>query len=98
MPFGLRLVAPLVRDRIELSGGEGGLCESYAVANPNPAARPSRSGWGGYVVASAAVALDPGRHVWLSVSPRYYVVNPAAYRDRWLQVYADLSLGWGARR
>jgi hypothetical protein len=78
VPFGLRLVAPLWRARLELSSG-GGLYDKYSVSNGNQSPfGPIRSldGWGGYFMGGAAVALDRGRHWWLGASPLVFWRTP----------------------
>jgi hypothetical protein len=92
LPFGIRFIAPLVEGRAELSAGGGGLYEKYT-ANPTPWGAPEgRHGWGGYFVGSAAVALDPSRHFWLGVTPRFFLANPTYARDRWLQLCGEFSV------
>jgi hypothetical protein len=92
VPFGVRFVAPLYLNRIEFSGGGGGLYQRYAVSNPNPALSiSSYNAWGGYFVGSTAVALDKGRHVWLGITPRLFMANPAYARDRWFKLSGEAS-------
>jgi hypothetical protein len=92
VPFGVRFVAPLYLGRIEFSGGGGGLYEKYSVSNPNSGfGLESRDGWGGYFVASAAVALDRRKHFWLGATPRWFLANPPYARDRWFQITGELS-------
>ena len=93
IPFGVRFVAPPYLGRIEFSGGGGGLYERYTVGTPAPGGGPApRHGWGGYFVASTAVALDRSRHFWLGATPRLFLANPAFARDRWFQISAELSV------
>jgi hypothetical protein len=92
LPFGLRFVAPIYLDRIEFSGGGGGLYQRYAVSDPSPALGiRSYNAWGGYVVGTITVALDGGRHFWLGVTPRFFLANHAHTRDRWFQLSAEAS-------
>ncbi len=92
VPFGVRFIAPRYLGRIEFSGGGGGLYEKYSVSNPNLAfGLQSREGWGGYFVASAALALDRREHFWLSATPRLFLANPGHARDRWFQLAGALS-------
>lgn len=87
IPFGIRFIAPLYLNRIEFSGGGGGLYEKYSVSNPNPGLGVmSRTGWGGYFAGATSVALDRGRHVWMGAASRIFLANPAYARDRWLQI------------
>jgi hypothetical protein len=88
VPGGVRFFAPLYLDRIEFSGGLRGLYEKYTAESPFS----ERHGWGGYSVASAAVALDHTRRVWLGATPRFFLANPAYARDRWFQISAELSV------
>jgi hypothetical protein len=91
VPFGARFILPLKRDRYELSAGGGGLWEHYAV-NPNTALSGGPySGWGGYFTTSVGVALDAGRHFWISGTPRWILANPANQRDRWFMITGDVS-------
>ena len=92
VPFGARFILPLKQDRYELSAGGGGLWEHYTVNNPNTAfGANSYSGWGGYFKVSAGMALDRGRHFWISGTPRWILANPANQRDRWFMITGDVS-------
>lgn len=92
VPFGLRFVAPLYLDRIEFSGGGGGLYEKYTVGNAGPGGGYSpRGGWGGYFVGSAAVALDHSHRFWLAATPRWFLANPGFARDRWFQISGEIN-------
>ena len=96
VPFGLRTVLPLHRERLEISAGAGGLYEKYWVGNPaDSVGFVSREGWGGYASAGAAFALDRRRHFWLSTSPRFFFANTnrGYAHDRWFV----LNLGLGLR-
>ena len=90
VPFGVRFIAPLYRRRIELSAGGGGLYEKYSgdLLGVGPV---SRSGGSGYFIASAAFALDRGRHFWVGATPRWFLANASYARDRWLQISAEIS-------
>lgn len=90
VPFGVRLIAPLYRRRIEISGGGGGLFEKYS-GNSLSVGPVSRSAGGAYFVVSAAFALDRGRHFWVSATPRGFLANASDARDRWLQLSAEIS-------
>ncbi len=93
VPFGVRFIAPLYHDRVEFSGGGGGLYEKYTVGSPGPGGAPQpRQGWGGYFVGAAAVALDHSRHFWLGATPRWFLANPAYARDRWFQISGEFSV------
>ncbi len=92
VPLGIRFIAPLDLKRLELSAGGGGLYQQYWVSNPNVGfGLESRHGWGGYLVASTALALDRSRHFWLGVTPRLFLANPAYSRDRWFQWTGEFS-------
>jgi hypothetical protein len=93
IPFGFRFVAPSFGGRLEVSAGGGGLYERYRTENPffGGVVPFVRTGWGGYFVASGAVALDHGKHFWLGVTPRWFLANPAYDRDRWFQIAGEVS-------
>lgn len=92
IPFGVRFIAPPYLDRIEFSGGGGGLYEKYTVGSPFPGGGYlPRRGWGGYFTVSAAFALDRSRHWWFGFSPRLFLANPAFARDRWVQLNGEVS-------
>ncbi|HYW46873.1 MAG TPA: hypothetical protein VE959_28660 [Bryobacteraceae bacterium] len=92
VPFGVRFIAPLYLGRIEFSGGGGGLYEKYSVSNPDTGfGLQSRDGWGGYFVASTALALDRAKHFWLGATPRLFLANPGYARDRWFQLAGEFS-------
>jgi hypothetical protein len=88
VPFGVRFVAPIAWQRIELSAGGGALYERYSVSNPNFNIQ-SRSGWGGYFTGGAAVALS--RHFLLGATPRFFLANPSYARDRWFVITGDVT-------
>jgi len=96
--WGVRFIAPLYLQRIEFSGGGGGLYEKYSVSDAVSYMgwRPYNA-WGGYFVGSASVALDRGKHFWLSATPRWFLANPEGRRDRWFQISGELSVRFGAR-
>jgi hypothetical protein len=92
IPFGVRFIAPLHRDRVELSAGGGGLYEKYTVANPFPGGGPAaHSGWGGYFAASAGIAATHSRRFWVAATPRWFLANAPYARDRWFQIAAELT-------
>lgn len=92
IPFGVRFVAPLYLNRIEFSGGGGGLYEKHTQANEFPGAgKATRDGWGGYFAGSAAVSLDRGRRFWLAGTPRWFLANPPYTRDRWFQISGEFT-------
>ncbi len=83
MPFGVRGILSLWRDRVELSSGGGGLFEKYSVSNPNPGfGLLSHTGWGGYLAGGAAVALDHRGHFWLGSTP---ALVPCQHQQQWPQ-------------
>jgi len=89
LPFGIRFIAPLRQKRVELSAGAGGLFENYS-SGPYPYAY-AYDGWGGYLVGSASVALDRGRHFWFGAAPRFLFANPQYRRDRWFTITGEIS-------
>ncbi|MGO4883603.1 MAG: hypothetical protein ACLP59_22705 [Bryobacteraceae bacterium] len=93
IPFGVRFIVPVHHDRIEISAGGGGVYERYTVGNPNAPYAPSPySGAGGYFKGEAALALDPGRHFWLGVTPQWILANgPNGQRDRWFVLTGNLG-------
>ena len=93
VPFGVRFVAPLVAHRLEFSAGGGGLFERYSISNPDaPFGFGSHNGWGGYVSAGAALAVDRRHRFWLGVTPRALLANPKYGRDRWFTLTGDVSV------
>ena len=90
VPFGVRLLLPLRRDRFEVSGGAGGLYENFRNYGTS-----AYSGFGAYVKASAAVAIDRHRHFWLGATPRIMIANGIGSgryaRDRWFMLSADFG-------
>ena len=94
IPFGLKGILPLRRDRLEVSIAAGGTYEKYSVGNPATSVGfLSRDGWGGYASAGASMALDRGRHFWLGASPRLFLVNTDQYaHDRWFVFNVGLEL------
>ena len=88
VPFGIRFVAPLRQSRVELSAGGGALYERYS---SNGSFLYGYDGWGGYLVGSASVALDRGRHFWLGAAPRFLLANPQYRRDRWFTITGEVS-------
>jgi hypothetical protein len=92
IPFGVRFVAPVHRNRVELSVGGGGFFQRYSVSNPGgPGAFEPYNGWGGYVLASGSVALDRRRRFWVGVTPRIFLEDTSSRRDRWLVVTGEFS-------
>ncbi len=94
VPFGLRGVLPAQHDRVEVSASGGAVYERYSVGAPAAPIFVSRDGWGGYVSAGAAIALDRGRHFWVGSSPRLYFANTnrGYTHDRW--VILNVGLGF----
>jgi hypothetical protein len=89
IPFGARFVAPAGK-RVEFSAGGGGLYEKYSVGGgSNPFSFQSRSGWGGYFLGGAAVAVT--RRIWVGATPRFLLANPPYARDRWFTITGDVS-------
>jgi hypothetical protein len=100
IPFGIRFLAPLYLDRMEFSGGGGGLYEKYTPGTGGPpgyGVTLGRDGWGGYFVGSAAVSLDRSRRFWLAVTPRWFLANPSYARDRWLQIAGEIQVRFDKR-
>ena len=92
VPFGVRLIAPIAEDRVELSVGGGGLYQRYSISNSGSGfGFDPYNAWGGYGVASAAVALDRRRHFWVGGSPRFFIANGDFHRDRWVTLTAEFG-------
>jgi len=93
IPFGVRVIAPVAEDRVELSVGGGGLHQRYSISNSGSGffGFDPYNAWGGYGVASAAVALDRGRHFWLGASPRFFIANGESHRDRWVTITGEFG-------
>jgi hypothetical protein len=92
IPVGVRLIAPLIAKRVELSLGGGGLIQTYWVSNPdNPYNISTESSFGGYFSAGAAVALDRRHRFWFSATPRVLLANPEYRRWRWFTITGDFS-------
>ena len=92
IPLGVRFVTPPLANRVELSVGGGGLLQRYSVTNTdNPFSIASQNGFGGYVTAGAAVALDHRRRFWVGATPRVLLANPEVRRFRWFTVTGDFS-------
>ena len=66
--------------------------EKYTVESAYGGSPTPRSGWGGYFLGSAAVALDPAGRFWLGATPRLFLANPAYARDRWFQIAGEFSI------
>lgn len=94
VPFGLRGILALRRDRVEISAAAGGVYEKYFVGSPADDIFVSRDGFGGYSSVGAAVALDRRRHFWLGTFPRLYFANTnrGYAHDRWFVLNAGLGL------
>lgn len=92
VPFGVKFIVPINHNRFELSAGGGGLYQKYSISNSGSGfgLEPYHA-WGGYLVESASVALDRGRHFWLGVAPRFFLANGAYHRDRWFTVTGEFS-------
>ena len=92
IPVGARLIAPVAAGRVELSFGGGGIIERYSVSNPGyQYGDVSRTAFGGYFAAGAAVALDKRRRWWVGTTERVLLVNPEFTRHRWLQLGGEVS-------
>ena len=90
--FGPRFILPLWDGRLELSVGAGGVYENYSPGSNFPSGNaPTRTGWGGNFSGGAAIALDPGRHFWLGMTPRWILVKAAEAHDRWFIAAGELS-------
>jgi hypothetical protein len=92
VPFGVRFLMPLKHDRFELSAGGGGLFDHFSTSAQVGLGGYSYNGFGGYVKASAALALDRHRHFWLGFTPRIYLANSGNYRDRWFLITGDVGV------
>jgi hypothetical protein len=92
VPFGLKFSLPVRHDRFELSVGGGGLYQRFSVSNPNTDfGETGYSAWGGYFKATAGVAIDRRKRLWLSVTPRWSLANSGGIRDRWFMLTGDIS-------
>jgi hypothetical protein len=90
IPFGLRFIDPVIRNRLELSAGGGGLYEKYSIDNPNPAiGQQPYEGWGGYFVGGFSARLI--KQLWLGAGPRFFLGNPDYRRDRWIMWSGEVS-------
>lgn len=112
LPFGGRAILPLGTERLLLFGGAGGAYLRYSelIRQPSDYLRldcpvcGSRSGWGYYTLAGAAIFVDRGRHFRTGVSTKVYrghtegdplgAAPAARTRDRWLQVYGELGVSF----
>lgn len=92
VPFGVRFFWPLKHDRFELSAGGGGLFEHFSTGGTFHGGPYSYNGFGGYLKACAAVALDRHRHFWVGVTPRINLANSGGYRDRWFLITGDVGV------
>ncbi|HET8547073.1 MAG TPA: hypothetical protein VFL57_03675 [Bryobacteraceae bacterium] len=82
VPFGGRVVVPLLDERLHLFAGGGGAYMRYTERIRQPCSDcgfriecdvcSARDGWGGYGLAGANVAVDHGRHFRLGVSGKVY--------------------------
>lgn len=92
VPFGVKFIVPIDRDRFELSAGGGGLYQKYSISNSGSGFgfQPYHA-WGGYLVESASVALDRRRHFWVGVGPRFFLANGDYHRDRWFTITGEFS-------
>jgi len=64
VPFGVKFVAPIKHDRLELSAGGGGMYQKYSVGTNFFGNGPaSYDAWGGYATAGFAIAVDPRRRL-----------------------------------
>ncbi|MEO8368248.1 MAG: hypothetical protein ABI806_03545 [Candidatus Solibacter sp.] len=92
IPLGVRVVSPPLAGRVELSIGGGGLLQHYSVSDPySPYSVSSESGFGGYFVAGAALALDHRHRFWVGATPRVMLANPEFRRYRWFTITGDFS-------
>ena len=92
IPVGVRLIAPLIAKRLELSLGGGGLIQKYWVSNPaTEFSVSSETSFGGYFSAGAAVAIDRRRRFWFGATPRVLLANPEFRHWRWFTITGDFS-------
>ena len=95
--FGGRTIAPLRGGRLLLSFGLGAVHERFSA--PPLALRVSldETGWGGYALAGAGVALDQRGRFRLSITPRAQLVNallPLLHRNRWLMLPVEFGVSF----
>jgi hypothetical protein len=82
VPFGGRVVVPLLDERVHLFAGGGGAYVRYTERIRQPYAEygyridcdvcAARDGWAGYGLVGTSVALDEGRHFRIGVSAKVY--------------------------
>ena len=82
VPFGGRVIVPLLDERLHLFAGGGGAYIRYTERVRQPYSEygvrfdcdvcNARDGWGGYGLAGASVALDEGRHFRIGFSGKVY--------------------------
>lgn len=112
IPFGGRAVLPMAGERLLAFGGAGGAYLRYSelIRQPSDYLRVdcpvcgSRSGWGYYALAGAAVFVDRGRHFRTGVTAKMYrghtegdplgVVPGVRTRDHWLQIYGEFGVSF----
>jgi hypothetical protein len=78
VPFGGRVIAPLGRGRVLISGGGGGVWMKYHERVQQPGENlhiqcpscTSRSGWGYYALGNASFFIDSGRHFRVGATAR----------------------------
>jgi len=85
VPFGMRTILPLARDKVLVYGGGGGAYMKYREAIRQPFGGvyfrlecpvcDSRSGWGYYALVGTSVALDRYQHFRFSVTGKVYRGN-----------------------
>lgn len=93
--FGGRLLFPL-RSRVLLSAGAGTIYDRFNAPRLRLGPNLDQTGWGAYVLGSAAVPLGRSKRFYLNVTPRFEVVQARDawfHRNRWL----SLPLQFGFR-
>lgn len=88
LPFGANGVLPILRGRVELFGGIGGVHVSFQ----SPYTRPNS--WLTQTSLGARVALDKEHHFWLGTTG-YYLTNFADKTRQWGYGTADFTVRFG---
>ena len=93
VPFGVRGVLPVWRNRVEIFAGAGGVYERYFALEGTIVGQISRDGWGGQASGGASIALDRRRRFWLGGSSYFFFANTnnGFSHDRWVTATGDFG-------
>jgi hypothetical protein len=104
IPFGGRGILPLDGGKLLLSLGGGGAYLQYSLPcfynHGNRFLLEPNTGWGGYALGAASVALDKAQRFRVGIVARYYrastgeLASGSARQDRWLNVYGEFSFSF----